>query len=133
MTQNGVVTKLLGGGLAEVAVERGTACGGHCDSCEACIYANRLVIQAENLVHAGPGDRVVLQSETKSIMGAAFLVYMLPVALFFGGYAMGAAFAFAEGPRAAMSLGGAALGGALAAVLGRRRKRISFQITGYTR
>lgn len=133
MTQNGVVTKLLEGNLAEVAVERGTACGGHCDSCETCVYANRLLVSAENLVFASPGDRVVLTSETKSIMGAALLIYMLPVALFFAGYAVAAACALTEGPRVLASLAGLGLGAALAVVFGRRRRKITFRITGYSR
>ncbi len=133
MTQNGVVTKLLEGNLAEVAVERGTACGGHCDSCETCVYANRLLVSAENLVFASPGDRVVLTSETKSIMGAALLIYMLPVALFFTGYAVAAACALTEGLRVLASLAGLGLGAALAVVFGRRRRKITFRITGYSR
>lgn len=133
MTQNGVVTKLLDGGMAEVAVERGTACGGRCDNCEACVYANRLVVSAENRIYAGPGDRVVLESETKHIMGAAALVYLLPVALFFAGYAIGAAAGLKEGLCVLASLIGMALGTGIAVVLGRRNKKISFRITGYTR
>lgn len=133
MTQNGVVTRLLDGGFAEVAVERGTACGGRCESCEACIYENRLLVTAENPVYAGPGDRVILASRTRSVMGAALLIYMLPVALFFAGYAVGAACALSEGLCVLTSLIGLAAGGALAALLGRRRGKIVFRITGYTR
>lgn len=133
MTQNGVVTKLLDGGMAEVAVERGTACGGHCDSCEACVYASRLVVAAENSIYAAPGERVVLESETKRIMGAAALVYLLPVALFFAGYAIAAAGGLKEGVCILASLIGMALGGGIAVVFGRRSKKISFRITGYTR
>lgn len=33
MTQNAVVTRILPNGMAEVAVVRGTACGGNCGSC----------------------------------------------------------------------------------------------------
>ena len=133
MTQNGVVTKLLDRGRAEVAVERGTACGGKCDGCETCIYASRLVVNAENGVFAEPGDRVVLESETKSIMGAALLIYMLPVALLFAGYGAGAALGLAQGWRVLMSIAGAALGGAFAALIGRGRKEIVFRITGFCR
>ena len=133
MTQNGVVTKLLDGGMAEVAVERGTACGGHCESCEACVYASRLVVAAENRIYAAPGERVVLESETKRIMGAAALVYLLPVALLFAGYAIAAAGGLKEGTCILASIIGMAIGGIAAVVFGRRSKKISFRITGYTR
>ncbi|MCD8322826.1 MAG: SoxR reducing system RseC family protein [Oscillospiraceae bacterium] len=133
MTQNGVVTKLLERGRAEVAVERGTACGGHCGSCEACIYANRLVVPADNLVYAKPGDRVVLESSTGGIMGAAALIYLMPLVFFFAGYAVGAGLGLAQGGCVAASVAGLVLGGGLAVLLGRRRKEITFRITGYCR
>ena len=40
MTQDAVVTKLVSRHVAEVEVERGTACGGTCESCEACERAS---------------------------------------------------------------------------------------------
>ena len=133
MTQNGVVTKLLDHGRAEVSVERGTACGGHCDGCETCIYANRLLVSADNAVFAKPGDRVTLETGTGSILGAAFLVYMLPVALFFAGYIVGAAGGLGQGACVILSLAGAVLGGGLAVLIGRRKKEIRFRITGFQR
>ena len=42
MTQNAVVTKLISRHVAEVEVERGTACGGTCESCEACVFQSRI-------------------------------------------------------------------------------------------
>jgi positive regulator of sigma E activity len=133
MTQNGVVTKLLDKDRAEVAVERGTACGGNCGGCEACVYANRLVVPADNLVYAKPGDRVVLESRTSSIMGATALIYLLPLAFFFAGYGVSAACGLSQGLCVVGSLLGLALGAGVAVLLGRRRKEIAFQITGYSR
>lgn len=133
MKQNGVVTKLLDKGRAEVSVERGTACGGHCDGCETCVYASRLLVKAENTVYAGPGDRVILESEAKSIMGAALLVYMLPILLFFAGYAIGAACGLGQGLCILTSLGGLLLGAGAAVIAGRRKKEIVFRIVGFQR
>ena len=133
MTQTGVVTRLLQGGGAEVAVERGTACGGHCDGCETCIYAKRLLIEADNDIYAKPGDRVILESETGSVLGAAAMIYLLPVLLFFAAYAVAAAAGLREGLCVLISLAGAALGGVLAALLGRRRRSPSFRIRGFER
>ena len=133
MKQNGVVTKLLDKGRAEVAVERGTACGGHCDGCETCIYATKLLVSAENAVYAQPGDQVVLESGTKAIMGAALLIYMLPLALLFAGYAVGAGCGLSQGLCAVSGIASAAFGGILAVLIGRRRREVVFRITGFSR
>lgn len=133
MTQNGIVTKLLDRGRAQVSVERGTACGGHCDGCETCVYAARLLVDAENAVHAVPGDRVILESGTRTILGAALLVYMLPLALFFIGYGVGAACGLGQGLCILLSLAGAVLGGGLTVLLGRRKGEITFRIIGFDR
>lgn len=134
MTQNGVVTKLLDNGKAEVSVERGTACGGNCSGgCEACVYASRILIQADNLVYAAPGDRVILESRTSSIMGATFLVYVIPLVFFFAGLILSFAVGLGQGLCALVSLLGAVVGTAVAVVAGRRAKAIRFRITGYLR
>ena len=133
MRQNGVVIKLLDKGRAEVVVQRETACGGHCAACEACVYENRLVIEADNAICARPGERVILESETGRIVGAALLVYMLPLALFFVCLAVGTAFALTQGICVLLSLLGAVAGGVLAVVLGRRHREITFRITAYDR
>ena len=133
MTQNGVVTKLLDNGRAEVSVERGTACGGHCDGCETCIYDTTVRISAMNDVHARPGDRVVLESGTGSVMGAAMLVYLVPVLLFFAGYAAGAAAGLTQGLCILTSLAGVVVGAVLVVLLGRRHKEIVFRIVGFQR
>lgn len=133
MTQNGVVTRLLDGGQAEVAVERGTACGGNCGSCEACVYARSLLVPADNAVFAQPGDKVILESGTGGIVGAALLIYFVPLVFFFLGYGLGAWSGMGQGGCVAMSVAGLCLGAALAVILGRRRRQITFRITGYIR
>jgi len=133
MTQSGTVTKLLDKGRAMVAVERSTACGGHCGGCEACVFDTRLTVEAENTICARPGERVVLESETKRVLGAALLVYMLPVALFFVGLGIGAGLGLSQDLCVVTSLLGAAIGAGLAVFFGRRKKDISFRITGYSR
>ncbi len=132
MTQNGVVTRLIGQGQAQVQVERGTACGGHCGGCEACVYAEKLLILAENAVYAQPGDHVILESSTGGIMGAAMLIYLMPLVFFFGAYAIGSVMGLNQGGCVAASVGGLILGGLLAVAIGRRRKQISFRIIGYS-
>lgn len=133
MTQNGVVTILLDNGRAQVEVTRTTACGGNCGGCEACVFDSRLLVEADNMICARPGERVTLESETSRMMGAVLLVYMLPVVLFFAGYALGALLSVSEGVCAVLSFCGAAIGGALVAFFGRKREKIRFRITGYSR
>lgn len=67
MTQDAVVTKLVSRHVAEVEVERGTACGGTCESCEACVFQNRIRAEAVNKVSALPGQKVVIESKTSDV------------------------------------------------------------------
>ena len=132
MTQNGVITKLLDKGMAEVAVERMTACN-HCSGCGECIYGQRIVVAAENTIFAQPGERVVLESKTSVIMQVTLLIYMLPVALLFLGYAVGA-LAHLDQQWCIVSSGiGFGLGAVAATLLGKRFKKIDYRITGYSR
>lgn len=133
MKQNGVVTKLLDNGLAEVAVERGTACGGHCSGCGECVYGKRILVPAENKIFAKPGESVVIESETGVIMQTALLIYMVPVVLLFLGYGLGALLGQSQGRCIAMSLLACALGVGIVTLVGRRHKKIDYQITGYQR
>ena len=80
-----------------------------------------------------PGDRVILESGTKGVVGAAVLVYLLPVLLFFAGYAAGAAAGLGQGLCILTSLVGVVLGAALVVLLGRRHKEIVFRIVGFQR
>ena len=86
MTNDGVVTKLLPNSMAEVAVTRGTACGGNCGNCEACSYQNVLKTLAHNRVGAQPGQKVIIETSSSVIFGAAMLVYVMPLMFFIAGY-----------------------------------------------
>ena len=92
MTQDAVVIKLLPKEMAEVAVTRGTACGGNCGSCESCMFQTELHVEARNLIQAKPGQKVVISSKSSRIFGAAFLVYIMPLLFFFAGYAVSRSF-----------------------------------------
>ena len=133
MKQTGVVTRLLDNGLAEVAVERGTACGGHCSGCGECVYSKHILVPAENKIYAKPGENVVIESETGVIMQTALLIYMVPVVMLFLGYGLGALLRQGQGRCIAISLLFCAAGVGLVALLGRRHKKIDYQITGYKR
>ena len=92
MTQIATIEKLLDGSHAEIAVARQTACAHECAECAGCgstgapVYA-----RAINAIGAQPGQKVVVESSTKNVMGIILLVYMVPVVLFFLGYFLTAA------------------------------------------
>lgn len=97
MTQDAVVIKVFDNGMAEVAVTRGTACGSNCGNCESCMFQNELTAYAKNSIGAGRGEKVVIESLSSRIFGAAFLLYIVPFILFFVGYAVAVHYALNEG------------------------------------
>jgi len=97
MTNEGIVTKLLPGCMAEVAVTRSTACGGNCGSCEACQFQNELKTIARNTPGAHPGQRVTIETSSSVIFGAAMLVYIVPLVFFIIGYIIASALGAREG------------------------------------
>ncbi len=95
MTQDAIVYRRLANNMAEVVVTRTTACGSNCGNCESCIFQSEIKTVARNLIDAGPGQRVVIESKSSRIFGAALMVYILPMVLALAGYlivyALGAA------------------------------------------
>ena len=132
MRQNVTVVRLLDQNRAEVRCFRESACSGDCHKCAGCgAAAETVVVAAENLIGAEPGDRVVVESSTRSVLAASAVAYLLPLALFFGGYGLGAA----------LDLLPALIGG-LGFFLGllgtfwygrrlERRKTVQYKITGF--
>ena len=91
MTQTVLVKALNPDGTAQVLHLRQSACSGDCHKCSGCGAAQEmLMLTAENPIGAGPGDTVVISSETGPVLTGAAVLYMLPLVLFFAGYALGA-------------------------------------------
>lgn len=87
MTQIATVEKLLPGGYAEISVPRKTACGHDCEECAGCGMTGAAIhARASDPIGVEPGDKVVVQSETKKLLGVVALVYLLPVIAFLLGY-----------------------------------------------
>ena len=128
MTQDAVVTKLLPNGMAEVAVTRGTACGGNCGSCESCRFQKELHTEARNLIQAQPGQKVTIESKSSRIFGAAVLVYVMPLLFFLAGYGLAAALGASEGIKILVSFA-ALLVSACVLVLSQRLNRNKNPIT----
>ena len=122
MTQEAVVTKLCGEGTAEVAVKRLSACGGSCASCESCALERELKIRALNHVGARPGQRVLIESQSRTILGAALLVYLLPLGAFLAGYLLAALCGAPESLRILSSFVFLALGAAALIVLHKKAR-----------
>ena len=123
MTQNGIVTAVAEDGMVLVAVQRQTACGGNCASCGECVYKSELTAKANNLCGAKIGDHVTLESQSGALIGAAALVYLLPIAAFLVGYGISAALGAREGVSIAVSIASLLLGCGLVSVLAKRRKK----------
>lgn len=130
MTTNATVIKLVDRHSAEVEVERGTACGSNCGSCEACVFQNTIRTVAHNRVSALPGQRVTIESRTSDVLGAAALLYIVPFVLFFIGYAIAAALQLSEGLCILAAAVFFSLGIVFNVVLQRKRKKaaITFDI-----
>lgn len=128
MTQEAVVTKLLPKGMAEVAVRRTTACGGNCGSCESCVFESELKTPAVNRIGARPGQKVLIESKSSRIFGAALLVYVLPMLLFLAGYLAASLLGFSEPGCIVASFAALAVGAAVV-VLSQRRQKAKNAIT----
>ena len=87
MTQFATVEEILSGGYARISVPRKSACGHDCEQCAGCGMTGAAVYaKARNPVGATPGQKVVVESSTKKLLGVVALVYMLPVVFFLLGY-----------------------------------------------
>ena len=86
------VREVFDNGTAQVICIRESACSGDCHKCSGCGAAKEaILLTAENPIGAGVGDLVSIQSETGPVLKAAVVLYMMPLVLFFAGYAIGAA------------------------------------------
>ena len=79
-------------GTATVIHIRESACSGDCHKCSGCGAAKEaILLEAKNPIGAKPGDLVTIESATGPVLKAAMVMYMVPMVLFFVGYAIGAA------------------------------------------
>ncbi len=90
MEQTVLVQQTFPDGTAQVLRVRQSACSGDCHQCSGCGAAQqKMLVKANNPIGAQPGDRVVIQAESKQVLKAAVMLYILPVLLFIGGYLAG--------------------------------------------
>ena len=107
MTQIATVEKILPGGFVEISVPRKSACGHDCEECAGCGMTGAAIhARAKDPVGVRPGQKVVVESATRKILGVVALVYLLPVVGFLLGYFLSEG--LAEGVRYAIAIGAAA-------------------------
>ena len=70
---------------ATVRVKRPTSCGENCAHCAGCPTTDQLVTAA-NPIGAPRGATVEIETPDRKVFFAAFLVYVLPLLFFIGGY-----------------------------------------------
>lgn len=87
MTQIATIERILDSNHAEISVPRKSACGHDCEECAGCGVSGAAVhARAVNTVGAVPGQKVVVQSDTKKMLRIVAFVYSVPVFLFMLGY-----------------------------------------------
>ena len=126
------VARLTPDGRAEIIHVRESACSGDCHKCSGCGAAKEtMFLVAENPINARPGDLVRMESDTKQVMTAVAVFYVLPLVLFFAGYALGAWLGLSGGLIGGL---GFALGIGASVVLDRRvakRDNTVYTLVGY--
>ena len=122
MRQKATVDAILPDGSAVLLVRRESACSGDCHKCAGCgAVGQTLRLTASNPVCARAGDIVWLESESRVVLWAAALFYLLPLLAALAGYIA----ALPLGGKAAAAIGAAcfALGFLPAFVYNRRLKK----------
>lgn len=77
-------------GTAQVLCVRESACSGDCHKCSGCGAAKEAVaLTAANPIGARRGDLVRVESASAPVLKAAVVLYIIPLILFFAGYALG--------------------------------------------
>ncbi|MBM7624180.1 SoxR reducing system RseC family protein [Sporohalobacter salinus] len=71
--------------LATVRIQR----HGSCDKCGKCGESNDIEVEAKNSIGAKEGDLVTIELRDSNVLGAALVVYLLPLINLFIGYFIG--------------------------------------------
>lgn len=109
--------------MADISVQRQSACAHDCSKCAGCdkmVVLSDTIVTAENPLGAQAGDIVLVESDTKQVLTAAMVVYILPFILFFVLYFLAAG--LGGNLQIAVALGGFALG-IVGAICWDRRER----------
>lgn len=130
MEQIAVVKAVLANGMAQIAVERDTACGAahschDCAGCEKMMTNTNTVVTAFNDVNAGKGDVVKVRGENKTFFTTAAIVYIVPLILAMVAYFVAVGAGLGEGLQVLVTFVGFALGVLLGVAWDRHMKKTS--------
>ena len=123
MTQIATVKRLTEDGRAELLIRRAAACAHSCESCGGCgpEGLSQVTAIADNDLHARPGDTVLLESESRRMLGMAAVLYLFPFLLLFAGYFLASGpLGLGEAVSAAAGLAGLCAGFGASFLLDRR-------------
>lgn len=77
------VVESIDGNYVNVRIKRESACGGNCADCSASCQSGGQIVRAVNKAGADVGNKVVMRMDTKKVLAAAFMVYILPIVSLF--------------------------------------------------
>lgn len=83
--EDGIIIETLKENMAKVKMGRHN----ECKNCGACPGDNTLIIEAQNLIGAKAGQRVILEVKETNMLLAAFVVYILPLLAILAGILIG--------------------------------------------
>lgn len=87
MRKKATVAQVLPEGRVELLVRRESACSGDCHKCGGCGGVEQVLrLIAKDPVGVQRGDIVYVESDGAVVLKGAFLLYLLPIALFLAGY-----------------------------------------------
>ncbi len=86
MKQIGKIIK-TDGEFAFAQVEKESSCSGDCSSCSMCNMGKTRTVKVYNKCRANEGETVYIVLETKKSLFLAFILYVMPLILFFLSYA----------------------------------------------
>ena len=124
MTQIATVERIIDSNHALISVPRKSACGHDCEECAGCGVSGAAVkAKAVNRIGALPGQKVVVESSTKKMLGIVSFVYATPVVLFILGYLLMAFTTTSVPLQYGVAIAGFVVGIALAILYDRRIRR----------
>ena len=106
------VKKIFRDQTVEIEVQRMSACSGDCSKCGGCseLKTGPVTALALSKIPVKVGDRVAVQGEFKQVMSIAFIVYIIPLILFFLFFGVCALFGAGEGLSSLAGIAGVGVG-----------------------
>jgi len=83
------IVKKTEGNEAVVEIQRTSACGESCASCKGGCIPTKNYVEALNLPEAKKGQRVKIELQTKKVLNAAIIMYLMPLLSIFIGVLLG--------------------------------------------